>query len=138
MRILLILYSLAAFAFAGPEEAAITAAEKTWSTSIVKQDWAKLEALLADDLVYYHSSGVIDSKKSYLESVKTGALKYIGVDYEKQQIRVYGNTAVLNATFRVRANDHGTMVNNHLLLTHVFVKQGGTWRLVSHQTTKIP
>ena len=38
-----------------------------------KNDFAALERLLADDLVYTHSSGAVDSKASYIESLRSGS-----------------------------------------------------------------
>jgi hypothetical protein len=34
-------------------------------------------------------------------------------------------------------NDRGRF-DEHVMMMHVWVKQGGNWRLAAHQTTKIP
>ena len=34
-------------------------------------------------------------------------------------------------------NDAGPF-DDHLMIIHLWVKQGGTWQLAAHQTTKIP
>jgi hypothetical protein len=34
-------------------------------------------------------------------------------------------------------NDSGPF-NDHLMMIHFWVKQGGAWKLAAHQTTKIP
>ncbi len=119
------------------EKAAIEAAEKKWSSAIQKKDFAALGEVLADDLVYNHSNGVVDSKQSYIASQKSGKLTYKSVEYSGMKIRVYGSAAVVNATIRILADDQGKAQDNRLLLTHVFAKSQGQWRLVSHQTTRI-
>jgi hypothetical protein len=34
-------------------------------------------------------------------------------------------------------NDAGPF-NDHVMMMHIWVKQGAAWRLAAHQTTKIP
>lgn len=119
-------------------ESSIKQAELNWSSAILKNDLPQLERLLSDDLVYYHSSGVVDSKQSYIAALQTAKFKYNFVDYEQLKIRSFGNTSVVNAKLRIKAIDNGTPIDNLFLLTHVFVKQRGAWQLVSHQTTRLP
>src|SRR5262245_61116176 len=39
-------------------------------------DFAAMEKLFGDDLVYIHSSAVVDGKKEYIESMRSGRVKY--------------------------------------------------------------
>ncbi len=41
----------------------------------VKNDVDTLASLLADDLVYTHSSSVVDGKTTYIDSLRTGKTK---------------------------------------------------------------
>jgi ketosteroid isomerase-like protein len=118
--------------------AAVEAAEKGWAAAIQKKDFAALEKLLADDLIYNHSTGVVDTKQSYISTQKAGKLTYKSIEYSSMKVRIYGPAAVVNATIRIQADDQGKPQDNRLLLTHVFAKAGGQWRLVSHQSTRIP
>lgn len=113
-------------------------AELGWSSAILKNDLTQLDRILSDDLVYYHSSGLVDTKQTYMSNLQSAKFKYNFVDYEQMKIRAFGNTSVVNAKLRIKANDNGTPIDNLFLLTHVFVKQRGGWQLVSHQTTRLP
>ena len=42
----------------------VKAAENEWLTGITKNDFRKLDHVLADDLMYLNSTGVMDSKAS--------------------------------------------------------------------------
>lgn len=119
-------------------ESSVKQAELSWSSAILKNDFAYLQRILSDDLVYYHSSGTVDTKQTYLASLQSAKLKYSFVDYEQMKIRAFGNTSVVNAKLRIKLTDNGAPIDNLFLLTHVFVKQHGAWQLVSHQTTKLP
>jgi ketosteroid isomerase-like protein len=75
-----------------------------WS-ALTSADVAVLDALLAEDLVFVHSSGRVDSKQSLIEAVSSGSTRYVEADRTGQQIRVFGDTALVhgNASVRVRA-----------------------------------
>jgi ketosteroid isomerase-like protein len=135
-----ILISLLAASFAcapsGSEAAEIKKAETAWTTAVSKSDASAVARLLSDDLVYAHSTGLAENKSQYLAKLKTGAQKYDSIQYSDQKIRIFGNTAVVNGTFRMTGSTNGVPFDNTLLVTHVWVKQGNDWKLVSHQTTK--
>jgi ketosteroid isomerase-like protein len=112
--------------------------EKSWSAAITSNDQAALGKLLSDSLMYTHASGFVDTKKSYLDSLK-GDRKYTSVDYENLKVARHGkDTAILTAKMRIKGTAGGTPFNDLVLLTHVWVKHAGWWQLAAHQTTKIP
>ena len=45
-----------------------------------KNDFDALGSLLADDLVYTHSSAVVDGKTSFIDSMRTGKTKYESIE----------------------------------------------------------
>jgi hypothetical protein len=69
---------------AGPEEAAVLAAQKERMQAMVRGDVEALSRLLPDDLTYTHASGVIDTKASLLSSIQSGKLKYKSDVYVKK------------------------------------------------------
>jgi hypothetical protein len=56
-------------------EAEALAAEAARYAAQTTGDFATLEKLIGDDLVYYHSSSVIDTKKSFIASQTSGNVK---------------------------------------------------------------
>jgi ketosteroid isomerase-like protein len=115
----------------------VKAAENEWLTGITKNDFRKLEQVLADDLMYLHSTGVMDSKASYVKSLQSGKQKYVSGKINDLKIRVYGQTAVLNGDANFEFVTDGKPGKAHLKYTHVFVKGGKGWQLVSHQSLKV-
>ena len=115
----------------------VKAAENEWLTGITKNDFRKLDHVLADDLVYLHSTGVMDSKASYVKSLQSGKQKYVSGKINDLKIRVYGQTAVLNGDANFEFVTDGKPGKAHLKYTHVFVKGGKGWQLVSHQSLKV-
>lgn len=115
----------------------VKAAEHMWLEGITKNDFPKLEKVLADDLYYLHSTGVADTKKSYIESMSSGKQRYSKGQINDLKIRVYGTTAVINGDANFEFVTNGKPGKGHLKYTHVFVKNAKGWQLVSHQSLKV-
>ncbi len=116
----------------------VTRAEKAWATAVTKGDLAALDRLLADGLIYTHSSGVIEDKSAYLGKLKAGTLKYESIEHEGVVVKAYGESAVLHCKARMKGVSDGQPFNTYAVMTHVWVRQGGVWRLAAHQSTRLP
>jgi len=125
---------------AGPEEAAVLAAQKERLQAMVRGDLDALGRLLPDDLTYTHASGVADTKASLLSSIAAGKLKYKAFDPGQPRVRIYGNTAVLTGTATVQV-ESATIgpAPFPILFTDVYVrKPDGRWQAVAWQSTRPP
>jgi ketosteroid isomerase-like protein len=116
----------------------IRKAEMSWVAAVQKNDLSALGQILANDLVYTHSTGIVESKSEYLSKLKSGAQKYASIEHSDLKIQDYGNAGVLTATVRMTGATKGVPFDNKLRVIHVWVKQGGNWKLAAHQTTRLP
>ncbi len=130
------LVAMAALAAENPST--IIDQDKAWAAAVMKSDVASLEKLLADDLVYTHSTGAIDTKKIYIDSIKSGVQKYISVEHLNPKVQVFENAAVLTTGLKMHTSRDGKEQTASFRLIHVWAKKGGQWQLVAHQTTKLP
>ena len=121
-----------------PEAEAVRSAEVARFKAMTTNDLKGLATLLGDDLVYTHSNALVDSKASYIESISSGRLKYVSVEPRDTQVRVYGTTAIINATAAVTSISNGTTASSQLRYTDVWVLRDGRWQMVSWQSTRIP
>ncbi|GAB3955354.1 hypothetical protein GCM10028805_42740 [Spirosoma harenae] len=112
--------------------------EKKRFAAQVSKDYAYLDKVLGNDLVYTHSNGNSDSKESYIQSIRDGKSKYDAIDVEDQKVRVYGNTAIINGICMVKAMNNGETINTHLKYTSVYVRKGPQWQMVTWQSFKMP
>jgi ketosteroid isomerase-like protein len=106
--------------------------------AVRKNDIAGVSNFLADDLIYTHSTGIVETKQQYLAKLKTGDQKYASIDLINPKIRAYDDTAVINAQTRMTGASKGVPFDNMLFLMQVWVRQAGSWKLVAHQTTRKP
>ena len=128
----------AAQAPAAPEDE-VRQAEMAWVAAVKANDFAKLESYLASDLIYTHSTGVIEDKAAYLKALKGGTQRYTDITHSNLRVKAYGGDAgVVTAKVRMTGQSKGTPFDNQLLMMHVWVKQGGRWQLAAHQTTRLP
>jgi ketosteroid isomerase-like protein len=117
---------------------AVEAAEMARFKAQTSGDLNALDGLLGDDLVYTHSSAAVDSKASYVESMRSGALKYQTIEPRELKVRVFGTTAIITGAAHITAVSKGQPVDNQLRYTDVWVLRDGRWQMVSWQSTRLP
>ena len=74
--------------------------------AMAKKDVATLEAVLADDLVYTHSSARLDTKRSLIDAMVSGATVYTGVEPSDVKAQDLGDTVVLTGIAHAPVFDH--------------------------------
>ena|SRR5690349_4795244 len=115
----------------------IRKAEEAWAAAVKAGDRATLEKMFSDDLVYTHSTGSVDTKPQYLDKLKAGTQRYTDLQYSGMKVRSWGGDAgVINSQLRMIGSTNGTPFDNTVYVIHVWMKQGGSWKLVAHQTTR--
>jgi ketosteroid isomerase-like protein len=117
-------------------EQAVRQVEDRRIKAMIDDDVATLEAILADDLTYGHSSGVVDTKAAYLEALRSGKTKYQTFDRLQSAVRVYGETAVVTGTATLSLR--GQAAPFTLRYTLVYVLRDRQWRMVAWQSTRLP
>ena len=112
--------------------------ERAWSTATTGGDVVTLNKLFTDQLIYAHSTGVIEDKKEYLDRIRTAKQRYDRINQEKITVVPYGDAAVSHSILRMIGVSNGKPFDDHVMLLHLWVKQNGIWRIAAHQTTKLP
>ncbi|MEI7587496.1 nuclear transport factor 2 family protein [Runella sp.] len=119
-------------------ENAVAEIEKQRFAALVSKDYGYLDKVLAEDLFYCHSSGLIDNKTSFIQSIKDGKLTYQEMNVEKLKVRTYGKTAVITGTCGAKVLSNGQQLNTRFRFTDVYVKSKVGWQMVSWQSLRIP
>ena len=107
-------------------------------TAMSQGDVGTLNALIADELVYTHSSARLDTKQSLIENMQTGKTVYTAVVPSDVKAQDYGDTVVLTGVARISVNSGGNAMNFGVRFTDVWVNKGGNWQMVAWQSTKTP
>ena len=107
--------------------------------AMIALDYTALDDLLADDLSYVHSTGVVESKPAYLAALKQGLYEYAAITHHGGGTQIFATCAVARGTIDMMVGATGSG-KNMIRLQHVLVwiRQGTTWRLTLRQATRIP
>jgi uncharacterized protein DUF4440 len=121
-------------------EQQVLQAEKDRFAAMVKVDEVALNKLLSDDLTYVHTSALLQTKKEFIDSLKSGAIKYISVTPTEAdwKVRIIGSIAIVNGAGAVHVVDHGNDLNFRLRYTTVHTNRSGNWQLLSWEATRFP
>jgi ketosteroid isomerase-like protein len=124
-------------ASAASDEQQIRDAEKAWASAVVSKDFTALDRMLTPDLIYAHSTGVIDDKAKYLEKMRAGKQVYAGIEHKSTNVRLHGNAAVAHSQIRMHGTNADGPFDDRVMAMHFWVKSNGKWLLAAHQTTKL-
>jgi ketosteroid isomerase-like protein len=125
---------------AGKPEQQVLQAEKDRFAAMQKVDETALNKLLSDDLTYVHTSALLQTKKEFIDSLKSGAIKYVSMTPTEAdwKVRIIGNVAIVNGAAAVHVVDHGTDLNFKLRYTTVHTNRSGSWQLLAWEATRFP
>ena len=109
-----------------------------WGKAIVTHDVAALETLLADDLIYGHASGVLDTKAKYIAKIQSGKQVYATLARKNVSVRILdANNAVTHSWSHVTGTNQDGKFDDKLMMLHIWTKRKGVWQLVGHQTARV-
>ena len=77
-----------------------------------------------------------DDKHSILADVGSHDLVYERLSYSKREIWLYGDTPIVTSHADIIGNYKGKRLSGKLLVTRVYTKENGSWRLVAIQSTR--
>lgn len=107
-------------------------------TAMAEKDVAALQAMLADDLIYTHSSARMDTKASLIGNMQSGATVYSSVVPSDVVAQDCGDAVVLTGVARIKVTSGGNPMSFGVRFTDVWAKRGGSWQMVTWQSTKLP
>lgn len=116
----------------------IIALDRERMQAMADKDIAKLNNLLCDGLVYTHSTARLDSKKSLIGAMESGATVYTAVEPSEVEAQDLGDAVVLTGLARISVVASGTPREFGVRFTDVYQNQNGAWRMVAWQSTRLP
>jgi len=106
--------------------------------AMIGNDLATLDKLLHPDLVYTHSSAMVDTKASYLEALRSGKTRYQSAERSEQKVRLYGDTALLTGRAQMQVEIDAQPKSIKLRFLVVWTKTPQGWKFVGWQSTGLP
>lgn len=106
-------------------------------TAMAKKDVATLTKILSDDLIYTHSSARMDTKKSLIGAMESGATVYTSVEPSDVVAQDLGDAVVLTGIAAISVNSGGNPNSFRVRFTDVYANKGGQWQMVTWQSTRL-
>jgi hypothetical protein len=118
------------------DDAAVTQAVADLTKAMLAADKAQLEALVADQLSYGHSSGTIQDKAVFVDVIASKKTVYKSINLTDMKVNVVGNNAIVRHTWDSVSESGDKSNTSHLGVLQVWAKQDGKWRLLARQAFK--
>jgi len=118
-------------------EADVLGADDRRFEAMRRGDWPGLEATLADDLTYVHSTARLESKTEHVANLRAGKPHYRGIAPRDRQVRVHGGVGVVNGVSEMHVERDGKEQSFTVRYLAVYAKAGGQWRMIAWQSTKV-
>ena len=101
-------------------------------------DWSALDAALADDLVYVHSTARLETKAEHIANLRAGKPHYRGIAPRERRARVHGSVGVVNGVSEMHVERDGKEQRFTVRYLAVYAQTGDRWRMIAWQSTKVP
>src|ERR1700745_249991 len=106
--------------------------------AMAKKDLGKLDELIADDLVYTHSSARLDTKQSLIGNMESGSTVYTSVVPSDVKAQDLGDTVVLTGSCKISVRSGDKPNSFGVRFTDVWANKNGRWQMVTWQSTRTP
>ena len=102
--------------------------------AMIARDFAGLDKMVHEDLLYTHSSGVTDTKPSWLESMKSGKVKYKSVSCSERQVKFFGEVALIRGRAAIEVEIGGQPKSLRLLFLNAWTRTPQGWKFAAWQS----
>lgn len=106
--------------------------------AMLAKDFVALERMVHEELLYTHSSGITDTKASWLDSMKSGKVKYKSASCSERRVRVLNEVALVNGRAHIEADIGGEPRTLKLLFLNAWAKTPQGWKFVAWQSCPQP
>jgi len=119
--------------------AAVRAADDQRVAATLAADGKKLGGTFSDELRYAHSSGVVDTKASYIQSIVSGRTKYHVIQFEERNFTFPAvGIALESGRAHMKATSATGESDSIFSFLAVWREEKGQWRFLAWQSCKLP
>ncbi len=119
-----------------PQQKAVAEVNAQIDRAVVSKDAGLLGRLYADDFVFTHGTGHVDSKSSWVTDILKPDKKFVSREHDSVQVELHKEIAIVRGRMEIIRLDGQKEVKYGLKYVRVFRRLGDAWELMSHFTTK--
>jgi hypothetical protein len=117
-------------------EADVLRADDRRFEAMRKEDWAALDAALADELTYVHSTARLETKAEHIANLRAGKPHYRGIAPRDRRARVRGDVGIVNGVSDMHVERDGKENRFTVRYLAVYARTGADWRMIAWQSTR--
>lgn len=103
----------------------------------VEKDFATLDRLIANELIYTHSNARVDTKQSLIGAMESGANAYTVLEPSDVHAQDLGDVVVLTGVAAITASSGGKPNSFRVRFIDVYANNAGQWQMVTWQSTRL-
>lgn len=106
--------------------------------AMLKPTATALNQLVSDKLSYGHSSGAVETKEQFVQTLVSGGSVFEEIQLSDQTVDVQESTAVVRHVLSAKTNDPGKgPADIRIGIMLIWVKSDGNWQLLARQAFKL-
>jgi ketosteroid isomerase-like protein len=118
--------------------ATLTRLSDDWDKAIVRKDEKAVAGNMAEDFRIIDGYAHVAAKQEFVADIMDPKLTIDPYTVEDFEVRIYGDTALLSGRTHMTGKHDGTPFESNYRYIDIYVRKGGTWKIVSVQITRIP
>ena len=120
------------------DETAVNGAVEVLRKAMLEADKARLEELVADELSYGHSGGVVETKAQFVDVIVSKRTVYKTITLSDPSTAIVGSNAIVRHVFSAETESGGKAGSARVGVLQVWQKQDGRWKLLARQAFRLP
>jgi len=104
---------------------------------MITPDSLALDKLILNNLSYGHSSGKIETKQQFMQSLLSGSSDFVDINLTDQTVTIQNKTALVRHTLNAKTNDKNVPGNVKLNILLIWSKEKAGWKLLGRQAVKV-
>jgi len=103
----------------------------------LRGDWKTIQTLNAPEFSEIAGTGLIRTGAQNAEDMRSGRLKFDKVDYTEQEVRLYGDVAIVTGIGHRSGTFSGQPFEQRFRYSRIYARQDDGWKVVFAQNTRI-
>ena len=104
--------------------------------AVVAKDFPLLTSAYAEEFVFTHGTGLVQSKNEWLESLREPSSRFVSREPEQTSVEFQDHSAIVSGSILIHRESANGNSKYGIRYVRVFSDVTGAWQLVSHKTTE--
>jgi ketosteroid isomerase-like protein len=118
-------------------EADLIDLERELAAAVLALDFDRLDEIYAEDFLFTHSTGDVDTKATWIEALRSGRSSYTARSVDQITVENHGSVAITSGRIHAKSVSNDPRWHEYSIwYVRVYELQDGQWRLLSHRSIR--